>query len=696
TTIANVAGNSAARANFCQKIADFIQTNDLDGWDLDWEYPSGSTEKNNHELLLKDMRTALDAKEAVMGKKLEISVAVGGESGHLAYMNSSAVQYVDFVSIMAYDEWQAVQHSSYDFAVSAVTLWSNFGVPKSKIMLGVPFYGRNAEKLYSEIAASNPSEAYNSTTDYYNGSYYNARPTLEKKTDYIMEQGGLGITIWELCQDRMENDPYSLLGAIYNKMQDYACSTPQPNLGSDQSICGASSVTLNSGVSAGAGLTFSWKKNGTTINGATASTYTATSAGTYTVTVTQGGCSKSDDIVVSGTLPAVNLGDDKQLCDPPTITLDAGVSGSGISYVWKKNGTTISGATSKTYTVTEPGTYEVTVSAASCGSQSDNIIITSTLLDVTGGSTCGPGTVELKVNSTGGTYEWYASSTGGSVLHTGPTYTPTVTSTKTYYVKDASSVSGSVGGTATFSTPDYDVSASEKMTFNTSVNNITINSVDVYVHEWESATNIVLSIENSSGTLIGSAPAISHNNSQTGSATKITIPVNITIPQAGEGYKMYFSSGTAGLRYTNTGFPYTESSGAITLTGGIKYYNNIQFSAGSSSCAARTPVVATVNTSGCEVTSLFSEDLTGQLNVEAYPNPTSDIVYFKVNLPTTSTLKIDIYNTQGEAVINIPEHVGKTGIQDFEIQTTELPEGIYFCKIRINNQVITKRITIIK
>ncbi len=53
----------------------------------------------------------------------------------------------------------------------------------------------------------------------------------------------------------------------------------------------------------------------------------------------------------------------------------------------------------------------------------------------TGGSRCGTGTVTLSATGCAGTYNWYASSTGGSSLGTGSSFiTPSISTTTTYYV----------------------------------------------------------------------------------------------------------------------------------------------------------------------------------------------------------------------------------------------------------------------
>jgi hypothetical protein len=135
--------------------------------------------------------------------------------------------------------------------------------------------------------------------------------------------------------------------------------------------------TLSVGATGTAPLSYQWYKNGTAISGATSSSYILTnvqaaSAGTYTVTVSNGTLPNATS---SGAVLMVNV--------PPSITvqpksaiLTAGqndtlsVTATGtapLSYQWYKNGSAISGATSSRYTLTNiqtasDGTYTVIVS----------------------------------------------------------------------------------------------------------------------------------------------------------------------------------------------------------------------------------------------------------------------------------------------------------------------------------------------
>jgi hypothetical protein len=72
-------------------------------------------------------------------------------------------------------------------------------------------------------------------------------------------------------------------------------------------FCTGGSLLLNANT--GSGLTYVWRKDGNSISGATASTYTATTAGSYTLIVTSNGCSKTSaaKVVTINTNPSLSI-----------------------------------------------------------------------------------------------------------------------------------------------------------------------------------------------------------------------------------------------------------------------------------------------------------------------------------------------------------------------------------------------------
>jgi GH18 family chitinase len=155
-----------SRRVFVRSAVDFVRRHDLDGFDVDWEYPGLPGDGNPHRpedrenftALMAELRAALDREGARRGRHLLLTFAAGASSDFLAHTEMAKVQAsVDFVNLMTYDFRVAEggepaghhanlypspadprQHS----ADGAVRDFLAAGVPPSKLVLGVPFYGR--------------------------------------------------------------------------------------------------------------------------------------------------------------------------------------------------------------------------------------------------------------------------------------------------------------------------------------------------------------------------------------------------------------------------------------------------------------------------------------------------------------------------------------------------------------------------
>ncbi len=358
------AGNSdnftsvAASETYRNKLADqclaVINQYGLAGIDLDWEFPAGYQSWQFAEIcrLIKEK----------IGTK-ELSVAVAALQYNSDAIGAQADPYIDYYNLMAYDNG-GDNHSTYVFAQQSVSYWANDkGISKSRLRLGLPFYGRNAVKKYSEIAASNPSAAYNDADDYYNGSYYNAAPTIKQKCQYALDQGLDGVMIWELTQDR--TDQYSLINAV-DEIMDAGVVCQNPNLGFTKSLCGSPSVTLDPGVNA-SGFSYKWKKDGSYMTGETSQTLTVTNEGTYTVEFIDNSstCPTKTSTVDVVSASAINV-TDAERCGPGTVDLTINESGSYKWYGQASGGSQLgSGQTFKTPSISNTTTYYVEKPAVS-------------------------------------------------------------------------------------------------------------------------------------------------------------------------------------------------------------------------------------------------------------------------------------------------------------------------------------------
>ncbi|MBK9463068.1 MAG: gliding motility-associated C-terminal domain-containing protein [Sphingobacteriales bacterium] len=134
------------------------------------------------------------------------------------------------------------------------------------------------------------------------------------------------------------------------------------DLGPPQTVCGGNTVTLDAGL---AGSTYIWS------TGETTQQITVTQTDTYTVTVTNAGCTASDDVTITINAPlVVDFGiTDSSICpqNGESILLDAG---NAASYSWAP-----ASETTQTITVTTAGTYAVTVTDALGCTASQSILV---------------------------------------------------------------------------------------------------------------------------------------------------------------------------------------------------------------------------------------------------------------------------------------------------------------------------------
>jgi len=179
-------------------------------------------------------------------------------------------------------------------------------------------------------------------------------------------------------------------------------------------FCQGSSVTLNANIG---GFSYQWKKDGVILSGANATSYSATTTGSYSVLITDiNGCfanSNSLNVTVNP-VPNPIISGITSICDGDSSVLSINPS-TGAIYQWRVNGININGATNNSYVLTTPGSYSVNVTnsfGCSAISPSVNIIVnplpTTSVSSSNTTSFCqGGSTVLSSSNNVGLTYQWF-------------------------------------------------------------------------------------------------------------------------------------------------------------------------------------------------------------------------------------------------------------------------------------------------
>ncbi len=210
--------NAGTRATLVTNLVNFVVTNNLDGLDMDWEFPRTTDGTDlTYSALMQELSTALHAQDKYLSAAITAGVYAGAVRDAI---RTEVFGYADFFNIMSYDGlgWDTAepnQHASYNMAVASLDYWATTrGMPKEKIMLGFPAYGRSnatsTSATYKELVAAGAS----TSSDYftYNGFQYgyNGTTTVTSKSTLAKTRGN-GVMIWELFQDT--NGAVSLLQA---------------------------------------------------------------------------------------------------------------------------------------------------------------------------------------------------------------------------------------------------------------------------------------------------------------------------------------------------------------------------------------------------------------------------------------------------------------------------------------------------
>ncbi|MDX1693582.1 MAG: glycosyl hydrolase family 18 protein [Ketobacteraceae bacterium] len=197
----SLASNAGYRNNFVNQVVNFVNQYNLDGVDIDWEYPDG-WEVPHYRTLMQQLSQAMHSR----GKLLTAAVTATDFPGSV---DGAVINSVDFLNLMVYDLGEP--HSTYSAAQNALNHWKyNEGLPKDKAVLGVPFYSHKNWVSYRDVIARYGKWA--AQVDNAGGLDYNGQPTIRAKSELALMEAG-GVMFWEISQDT--RDETSLMGTIW-------------------------------------------------------------------------------------------------------------------------------------------------------------------------------------------------------------------------------------------------------------------------------------------------------------------------------------------------------------------------------------------------------------------------------------------------------------------------------------------------
>ncbi|MGW2785300.1 glycosyl hydrolase family 18 protein [Streptomyces populi] len=258
---AQAAANPTAFANSCYNLVEDPRWADVfDGIDIDWEYPNscGLSCDTSGAAAYKNLMQALRAKFGSNNLVTAATTADGTSGGKIdAADYAGASQYVDWYNVMSYDFFGAFNaqgptapHSpltSYSgiptpgfTTADAIAKFKSKGVPASKLLIGIGFYGRGWTGVtqaapggtatgpaagtyeqgiedYKVLKTSCPSTGLVAGTAYaYCGNNwwsYDTPATIGTKMSWAKSQGLGGAFFWEFSGDTSNGELVSAINS---------------------------------------------------------------------------------------------------------------------------------------------------------------------------------------------------------------------------------------------------------------------------------------------------------------------------------------------------------------------------------------------------------------------------------------------------------------------------------------------------
>ncbi|HZF26212.1 MAG TPA: glycosyl hydrolase family 18 protein [Steroidobacteraceae bacterium] len=286
----DAASSTASRNVFANSAVALLREHELDGIDLDWEYPGQSVagiksrpgDKHNFTLLLKTLREQLDRASAEDGRTAGNHYLLTIASADREYFDYTEMEklhvYLDWLNVMTYDFFNSLtpttgHHAGLyrsPFAAptdrnadASVKQHLAAGIPADKLVLGVAFYGRGfagvsplhrgLNQPYERFEAAHPyaelvdkligkqgfvrewdAQAkapflWNATTHAF--ITYDDPESIAIKADYVKSHHLGGMMFWELSQDHQGELLDTIAGALSRAAADQPVVVPITLLG---------------------------------------------------------------------------------------------------------------------------------------------------------------------------------------------------------------------------------------------------------------------------------------------------------------------------------------------------------------------------------------------------------------------------------------------------------------------------------
>lgn len=184
------------RKQLASYLVDIVADHELDGLDIDYEFPTSQNLRDDFVAFAAELRSQLDNLSYETGRELSFSLAVpAGQWAFSLFDIENLAQYVSWFNIMSYDlycgsNYPLTHHHTpaYDNSVypggsvaSDIALYISRGIAKDKIVVGAGMYARR----WNGVESSGDGLYCNGTVDESNIHYSDIRSSYVNKNGFV-------------------------------------------------------------------------------------------------------------------------------------------------------------------------------------------------------------------------------------------------------------------------------------------------------------------------------------------------------------------------------------------------------------------------------------------------------------------------------------------------------------------------------
>lgn len=248
-------------ADYVSKVVKHVDQYDYDGIDVDWEHPTKPEQGVQWSALMKSFRNELDALGKKKGRKMYLTTALPPGPWAWQYNDFAVMRdCLDYINVMCYDlDWGTANYHAPLYAnpadpkqISCVEelkfLEQKVGYPRSKTIIGLPFYGTYFEtdqpfakitdfnKRFRQLGYAdvmklsdgfkrgydvNSAGAWAWSQDQKTLIIYDSPRSIYDKTQQYLRLGYGGVFCWAINRDLLPDDTQPLTEAMMQAVRDF-------------------------------------------------------------------------------------------------------------------------------------------------------------------------------------------------------------------------------------------------------------------------------------------------------------------------------------------------------------------------------------------------------------------------------------------------------------------------------------------